>query len=92
MTELTDKTGAPVVITRAGHTFTVEVEGQSVGLAPFVERDGLRVFVHTEVEPAFEGRGLATVLIARALRRDSGRRTAHRRALSDGRRLPQEAP
>jgi predicted GNAT family acetyltransferase len=76
MTELTDKTGAPVVITRAGDTFTVEVEGQTVGLARFVERGDDRVFVHTEVEPAFGGRGLATMLIAQALAatRSDGRR------------------
>jgi uncharacterized protein len=76
MTELTDETGAPVQIARAGDTFTVEVEGQTVGLTRFVERDDRRVFVHTEVEPAFGGRGLATVLIARALAatRADGRR------------------
>ena len=76
MTELTDKTGAPVQIARAGHTFTVEVEGQTVGLARFVERGDDRVFVHTEVEPAFGGRGLATMLIAQALAatRTDGRR------------------
>lgn len=76
MTELTDKTGAPVQIARAGHTFTVRVEDQTVGLTRFVEHDDQRVFVHTEVEPAFEGRGLATVLIATALAetRSDGRR------------------
>lgn len=76
MTELTDKTGAPVVIARAGDTFTVGVEGRTVGLARFVEHDDHRVFVHTEVEQAFEGRGLATVLIATALAatRADGRR------------------
>jgi len=67
MTELTDKTGASVVIARVGDTFTVGVDGQTVGLARFVDHDDHRVFVHTEVQPAFEGRGLATVLIAEAL-------------------------
>lgn len=76
MTELTDKTGAPVVIARAGNTFTVAVEGRPVGLTRFVERDGERVFVHTEVEPAVGGRGIATVLVAQALAatRADGRR------------------
>ncbi|MCV7421449.1 N-acetyltransferase [Mycobacterium yunnanensis] len=76
MTELTDKTGAPVHIARAGDTFTVDVEGKTVGLTRFVERDDHRVFVHTEVDPAFGGRGLATVLIAEALAatRTDGRR------------------
>jgi len=76
MTELTDKTGTPVEIGRAGDTFTVAVEGQRVGLVQFVERDEHRVFLHTEVEPAFGGRGLATVLITQALAatRADGRR------------------
>lgn len=76
MSELTDKTGAPVQIARAGDTFTVDVDGRTVGLARFVERDDHRVFVHTEVDPAFGGRGLATVLIAQALAatRADGRR------------------
>ncbi|GAB7066204.1 N-acetyltransferase [Mycobacterium hodleri] len=76
MSDLTDNTGAPVVIARTGDTFTVAVEGRPVGLTRFVERDDDRVFVHTEVEPAFGGRGLATVLIAHALAatRADGRR------------------
>jgi len=76
MTELTDKTGASVHVARAGDTFTVAVEGATVGLTRFVERDDHRVFVHTEVDPAFGGRGLATVLIAQALAatRADGRR------------------
>ncbi|MBI3216068.1 MAG: N-acetyltransferase [Mycobacterium sp.] len=65
---LTDKTGAPVTITKEGSRFVVGVEGQRVGLAAFADRDGQRVFYHTTVEEAFGGRGLATVLIAEALR------------------------
>lgn len=64
---LTDKTGAPVVVTRAEGKFTVAVEGKPVGLTAFAERDGQRVFYHTEVDEAFGGRGLATVVIASAL-------------------------
>ena len=64
---LTDKTGAPVTIGKEQGQFTVGVEGKSVGLTAFAERDGQRVFYHTEVDDAFGGRGLATVLIAQAL-------------------------
>lgn len=64
---LTDKTGAPVDITREPNQFTVSVEGKAVGLTAFRERDGQRVFFHTEVDDAFGGRGLGTVLIAEAL-------------------------
>ncbi|MEU0499069.1 GNAT family N-acetyltransferase [Mycobacterium sp. NPDC006124] len=76
MTELTDDTGAPIQVTREGDAFTVQVEGQTVGLARFVDRADHRVFVHTEVEPAFGGRGLATAVIAHALAttRAEGRR------------------
>lgn len=64
---LTDKTGAPVDIARADSEFTVAVEGKTVGLMTFVERDAHRVFLHTEVEPAYGGRGLATMLITEGL-------------------------
>lgn len=64
---LTDKTGAAVSITKEANRFTVAVEGKVVGLAAFRERDGQRIFYHTEVDDAFGGRGLGTVLIAEAL-------------------------
>lgn len=64
---LTDKTGAPIGITEEAEKFTVAVEGKTVGFAAFRERDGQRVFHHTEVDQAFGGRGLATALIAEAL-------------------------
>ena len=64
---LTDKTGAPVSIAKEADKFTVAVEGKTVGLTAFGERDGQRVFRHTEVDDAFGGRGLATALIAEAL-------------------------
>ena len=64
---LTDKTGAPVTISRQPHEFNIGVEGKTVGLAAFAEHDGQRVFHHTEVDEAYGGRGLATVLIGEAL-------------------------
>lgn len=64
---LTDKTGAPVTVAREADKFTVTVEGKTVGLAAFGDRDGQRVFSHTEVDEAFGGRGLATILVAEAL-------------------------
>jgi predicted GNAT family acetyltransferase len=47
--------------------FTISVDGKSVGLEAFAERDGQRVFYHTEIDDAFGGRGLGTVLISEAL-------------------------
>ena len=64
---LTDKTGAPVTVAREDVKFTVAVEGKTVGLAAFGDRDGQRVFSHTEVDEAYGGRGLATVLVSEAL-------------------------
>jgi predicted GNAT family acetyltransferase len=64
---LTDKTGAPVTVTREADRFNVDVEGKTVGHAAFAERDGKRVFFHTEVADGYEGRGLATLLIGAAL-------------------------
>jgi len=64
---LTDKTGAPVTVEKKSDEFTISVEGKPVGLEAFAERDGQRVFYHTEIDEAFGGRGLGTVLIAEAL-------------------------
>ncbi|CAN5789863.1 GNAT family N-acetyltransferase [soil metagenome] len=64
---LMDKTGASVTVARETDKFTVAVEGKPVGLAAFGDRDSQRVFYHTEVDDAFGGRGLATILVAEAL-------------------------
>jgi len=72
----TDKTGAPTTVDVESDRFTIAVEGQQVGLAEFAERDGQRIFTHTEVADGFEGRGLATILVGEALQktRDEGLR------------------
>jgi predicted GNAT family acetyltransferase len=75
-TSKTDKTGAPVVVTREPGEFTIGVDGKTVGSTAYTDRDGQRVFYHTEVDEAFGGRGLATIVIAEALAttRDEGLR------------------
>ena len=72
----TDRTGAEATVTEERGRFTVAVDGQTVGLADFVDRDGQRTFPHTEVDGAFQGRGLASILVGEALRatRDAGLR------------------
>lgn len=72
----TDKTGAPTEVTAEADRYTIAVEGKNVGHAEFADRDGQRVFTHTEVDSDFEGRGLATILIGEALQntRDAGLR------------------
>ena len=70
----TDKTGAPTTVTAEADQYTIAVDGKKVGKAEFLDRDGRRVFTHTEVDENYEGRGLATILIGEALAqtRDAG--------------------
>lgn len=72
----TDKTGAPTTVTAEPDQYTIAVDGKSVGKAEFLSRGNQRVFTHTEVDSDYEGRGLATILIAQALQdtRDAGLR------------------
>ena len=72
----TDKTGAPTTVTAEPDQYTIAVEGKKVGKAEFIDRGEKRVFTHTEVDKDYEGRGLATILIAQALKetRDAGLR------------------
>ncbi|HUH68894.1 MAG TPA: GNAT family N-acetyltransferase [Mycobacterium sp.] len=63
-----DKTGAPTTVTQRGQEFTITVDGQTVGIAAFADRGNQRVFVHTEVDESFQGRGLATILVDEAIK------------------------
>lgn len=63
----TDRTGAPTTVERESDRFTISVEGRRVGFAEFSESAGRRSFFHTVVDPEFQGRGLATILVAHAL-------------------------
>lgn len=63
----TDKTGAPTTVTAGHQTYTVAVDGKTVGHADYADRGEQRVFYHTVVDPAFGGRGLATILLEEAL-------------------------
>jgi uncharacterized protein len=51
----------------ARQQYEIRVDGTRAGLTAYLDRGGQRVFFHTEVDPAFAGRGLATRLIRRAL-------------------------
>lgn len=63
----TDKTGAPTTVTQESDRFVITVDGQRAGFTEIADRDGQRIFPHTEVDDAFQGRGLATILIGEAL-------------------------
>lgn len=68
--ELTDKTGASVTVTRNDAKGAYEIadpDGAVAGGAYFYDRDGDRTFFHTEVDDAYAGRGLAAVLVRTAL-------------------------
>jgi uncharacterized protein len=63
----TDKTGAPTTVERRADRFTISVEGREVGFAQFADSGGRRSFFHTVVDGSYQGRGLATILVAAAL-------------------------
>ncbi|MFB6813488.1 GNAT family N-acetyltransferase [Streptomyces sp. NPDC056347] len=68
---------APVVErVDARHRYTIQVDGEPAGFTVYRDRDGQRVFYHTEIDDAFAGRGLASILVTAALNdvRDSGMR------------------
>jgi predicted GNAT family acetyltransferase len=62
-----DTTAASVRRNSARHRFDLEVDGQPAGQLVYRERDGVLELVHTEVDDAFQGRGLAAVLARAAL-------------------------
>ncbi|MCV7420749.1 N-acetyltransferase [Mycobacterium yunnanensis] len=64
----TDKTGAEATVTAESDRFVIAVDGKQAGFAEFFDGDGRRTFPHTEVDPTYQGRGLATILVAEALR------------------------
>ena len=47
--------------------YEITVDGTRAGFAHYVLRGGRRYFVHTEIDPAFEGQGLGSILAKEAL-------------------------
>ncbi|KAA1248446.1 N-acetyltransferase [Mycobacterium simiae] len=72
----TDKTGAETTVTAADGQYRIAIDGKVVGVANYVDRGNQRVFDHTEIDPQFGGRGLATILVEEALKdaRAAGKR------------------
>ncbi|MFE4453372.1 GNAT family N-acetyltransferase [Streptomyces sp. NPDC056796] len=60
----------------ARHRYEILVGEVSAGFTAYRDRDERRVFFHTEIDDAFAGQGLASVLVREALTevRQSGRR------------------
>lgn len=49
------------------HRYEARVDGAVAGYAAFREKPGQVIFWHTEVDPAFEGKGIGGVLAKHAL-------------------------
>jgi predicted GNAT family acetyltransferase len=47
--------------------FEVYSDGELAGFAVYRRRPGRMIFVHTEIDAAFEGRGLGSQLVAQSL-------------------------
>ena len=43
------------------------LDGQDIGFTEYVRKGGRYLFVHTEIDPAFGGRGLGTILAQGAM-------------------------
>lgn len=66
---MTGPTSSPrrVVDNADEHRYEIHVDGRLVGFAEYRPCDGGVAFVHTEIDPHFQGRGLASTLIRAAL-------------------------
>ena len=49
------------------HRYEIAVDGEVAGFAVYQRRGGRTYFVHTEIDPRFEGRGLGSTLAKAAL-------------------------
>jgi hypothetical protein len=49
------------------HRYEIRVGGELAGFAAYLDRDGRRVFTHTEIDDSASGHGLGGRLIAAAL-------------------------
>ncbi|MGW7070874.1 GNAT family N-acetyltransferase [Streptomyces sp. NPDC054855] len=49
------------------HRYEILVDGKTAGLTAYRDRGPQRVFFHTEVDDAFAGQGLASILVREAL-------------------------
>lgn len=49
------------------HRYEIEVDGARAGFASYRSQPGTVVFLHTEIDPAYEGRGLGGRLARAAL-------------------------
>ncbi|MFE3461745.1 GNAT family N-acetyltransferase [Nocardiopsis aegyptia] len=56
-----------VVDARDRRRYEITADGKMAGFAEYILTDELVTFTHTEIDPAFEGRGLGGALVRAAL-------------------------
>jgi uncharacterized protein len=49
------------------HRYEIRVDGELAGFTKYLRRQGVVTFTHTEIEPEYEGQGLASQLVRHAL-------------------------
>ncbi|MEV7196217.1 GNAT family N-acetyltransferase [Streptomyces sp. NPDC093510] len=61
---------APTPVVRrvdARHRYEILVDDKAAGFTAYRDRDDRRVFFHTEIDDAYAGQGLASILVREAL-------------------------
>ncbi|MFB7391107.1 GNAT family N-acetyltransferase [Streptomyces sp. NPDC056191] len=75
---MTEQAATTPVVRRVDprHRYEILVGDQRAGLTAYRDRDDRRVFFHTEIDDAYAGQGLASILVEQALTdvRASGKR------------------
>jgi predicted GNAT family acetyltransferase len=56
-----------VALVEAERRYVLLLDGERVGYTSYVDHGSQRVFVHTDIDPAQAGKGLASILVAGAL-------------------------
>ncbi|MFK8906587.1 GNAT family N-acetyltransferase [Streptomyces sp. YS-3] len=65
---MSEPTSTPVVRrVDARHRYEILVDDNRAGLTAYRDRDNQRVFFHTEIDDAYAGQGLASLLVEQAL-------------------------
>ena len=54
-------------VSHTDRQYEISVDGVRAGLAAYLDRGDQRVFHHTEIDPAFGGRGLGSTLVGGAM-------------------------
>ncbi|MFI9114054.1 GNAT family N-acetyltransferase [Streptomyces venezuelae] len=65
---MSEQVTTPVVRhVEARHRYEILVDEQRAGLTAYRDREDRRVFFHTEIDDAYAGQGLASILVEQAL-------------------------